>query len=431
MQRLNKYIRLTAAAVMLMAMPQSGTAEDTLVMAMPQSGTAQDTPGTAQDTAATAQDTAATAPLRFSLLTCTPGTDVYAHFGHTAILMDDGATGRAVVYNYGCFDSSQDHFVMNFVKGDTNYMLEEEPLQFFLWRYGQMGNGVTEQQLNLTASEALRLKALLAENVKPVNQTYLYNWLYDNCTERARDIIEQAVEGQIVYEGQERTVTARQMLHEKLVAAPWLRLGIDLLLGQEIDTLAPRRLQMFIPNAYQAEIDSATIVAADGTRRPLVSQSRLLLAESSRNREVPSPFKPAVMFGLLLAGILLQSAYDIMHRKLTLWLDVALHTVQGLAGVLIAYLFCFSKHPAVDSNWQVILLNPLFLGYAIWLAVVTLKGKTNTLATANLAVTAVFLLLMLAVPQSFNPSVWLVALILLARAITQTICKTTYTKSNS
>jgi len=367
-------------------------------------------------------------PLHFSLLTCTPGTDAYAHFGHTAILMEEG--GEAVVYNYGCFDSSQRHFVLNFVKGDTNYRLEQETRRFFLWRYSELGNGVTEQVLNLTPAEARRLKALLAENLRPENQTYLYSWLYDNCTERARDIIEQAVEGTVVYERTERAVTARQMLHEKLQAALWLRLGIDLLLGQEIDTLAPRRLQMFIPSYYQAEIDSACIVGTDGTRRPLVSRAGELLTESAKNHETPSPLSPVVVFSLLLMAVCGVSAYDAKQNQLSMWLDVTLHTLQGLAGVIVAYLFCFSKHPAVDSNWQVVLFNPLFLCYAIWLLICTVQRRNNWLAPVNLAVTAAFLVLMLMVRQTFNPAIWLVALILLARAITQTKCRKTYIQNN-
>ena len=139
----------------------------------------------AQDTLRT--DSADVLPLRFALLTCTPGTDAYAHFGHTAILKV--SEQQPTVYNYGCFDATQKYFLFNFIAGNTNYLLEDEPLLYFLQRYSQMGNGVTLQLLNLKDSENERLSELLAENMQTENQTYLYNWLYDNCTERALDII--------------------------------------------------------------------------------------------------------------------------------------------------------------------------------------------------------------------------------------------------
>lgn len=382
-----------------------------------------------------AQVTQEEGTLRFSLLTCTPGTDAYAHFGHTAIRMDDTKTGLSVVYNYGCFDYSQHNFILNFVRGNTNYLLEKEMLRFFLWRYHQLGNGVTEQKLNLTADEAARLEQLLVENVRPENQTYLYSWLYDNCTERARDIIEEAVKGtddkaDVIYEKSEKTITARQMLHEKLTQAPWLRLGIDMVLGEEIDRPIDRRLQMFIPNYYEAELDSAVIVAADGTRRPLVKAKQEMLAPSPENNEVASPLSPLLVFGLLLLAVVLISAWDMKRGKSSTWLDVLLHTAQGCGGIIVAYLFFFSKHPAVDSNWQVILFNPLFLCYAIWLLMCTVQSRNNVLTPVNLAVTATFIVLMLTVRQSFNPAVYLMALILLVRAIIQIKCRKTYIQNN-
>ena len=353
--------------------------------------------------------------LRFSLLTCTPGTDAYAHFGHTAILAVDEIAEKNAVFNYGCFDASQEHFVLNFIKGDTNYQLDAETLKFFLWRYSETGNGVTEQVLNLTAEEKERLMKLLLENVRPENQTYLYNWLYDNCTERARDIIEQAVDGKVVYERRERTVTVREMLHEKMENSPWLRLGIDLLLGQEIDQPAPRRTQMFIPNYFQAEIDSAYIVGIDGTRRPLVKETNQLLED--KNQETASPLSPLVVFSLLLAVTVCISVIDWRRRKLLVGYDVVLHCAQGVAGIIIAYLFCCSKHPAVDSNWQVVLFNPLALCYAVWLVFCKVKKRKNRLAAVNLAVCGVFVVLMLTVKQVFNPAVYLMALILMIRGV--------------
>jgi len=395
MQFIKRYILLTALVVM--TFPLRGHGEEAVTDSL--------------------QEENVQVNIRFSLLTCTPGTDAYAHFGHTAILMVDERTGKREVYNYGCFDSSQKNFVLNFVKGDTNYMLEAESEHFFLWRYGENGNGVTEQRLNLTEEEALCLKAILEENVRPENQTYLYNWLYDNCTERARDVIEQAVKGKIVYERKERNVTAREMLHEKLQNAPWLCLGIDLLLGEEIDTVIGRRTQMFIPDYYMSEIDSATIVTADGRRRPLVEATSIKLEESARNQETPSPLSPVVVFSALLLASVGLTVVDFKRRKNAVWFDVLLHTVQGLAGIVIAYLFFFSKHPAVDSNWQVVLFNPLALCYAVWVAICAMKGKKNRLATVNLAVCMGFVILMFIVRQSFHPAVYLMALCLLTRGI--------------
>jgi hypothetical protein len=365
--------------------------------------------------------------LHFALLTCTPGTDAYAHFGHTAIMMTDEASGQAVVYNYGCFDSSQDHFVWNFVKGDTNYKLEEEPLDYFLWRYSETGNGVTRQQLNLTPTEALRLRQLLARNLQPANQTYLYNWLYDNCTERARDIIAEATLGDIVYTKGDTMTTVRQMLHEKLTQAPWLRLGIDLVLGSEIDRPADRHTRMFLPDSYMAELSQAYIRQPGTKSRPLVAYTSQLLTERDPGREVAGLLTPTVAFMLLLAAVAAISARDIRRHRPTLWLDVVLSIMQSLAGAILIFLFCCSKHPATKANSQIALFMPtIFIYIAMLCRHLQSKLTQGTPAAitqtapawTNVALLATFAVLTLALHQSINPAVWLIALTLLTRAAT-------------
>ena len=387
-----------------------------VVMVMPQMSHAQDTCENAQDTIGQVE-TPYDDGLRFALLTCTPGTDAYAHFGHTAILAEDEISGKTAVFNYGCFDATQENFVLNFVKGNTNYKLDAETRKFFLWRYGENGNGVTEQELNLSAEEKKTLMKLLLENIRPENQTYLYNWLYDNCTERARDVIEQAVDGKVVYTRKERSITVREMLHEKLENSPWLRFGIDMVLGDEIDRQAERRVQMFIPDYFQAEIDSAFIVKADGSRRPLVKGTQQLL--ENKIQEKASPLSPMVVFGLLLLITLVISYYDLKKKRQTVWLDVTLHTLQGLAGIIIAYLFFFSKHPGVDSNQLVWMFNPVALCYALWIAVCHFRQKRNRLAILNMIVCVMNIVLMMGGHQVFNTAVYLIVAILFIRSVVQ------------
>lgn len=138
--------------------------------------------------------------LSVSVLTCTPGADLYAKFGHTALRVQNHTNQNDVVFNYGCFDGAANDFMWKFLLGQTDYLLEAEPYESFVARYGRMGNGVTEQTLNLSQEESLQLAYLLLENIRPENQQYRYMWLYDNCTERARNMVEHAVNGKIVYQ---------------------------------------------------------------------------------------------------------------------------------------------------------------------------------------------------------------------------------------
>lgn len=365
--------------------------------------------------------------LRASLITCTPGTDVYAHFGHTAIRLINFANGTDIVFNYGCFDSSQSDFVIKFIKGETDYVVDAEDGSFFFGRYHKMGNGAVEQLLNLTQDECIKLAELLFENIKPENRGYRYNWLYDNCTTRARDMIEKAINGKVVYEKEISPLTARDELHECLANNSWLELGIDLLLGTEIDTIAPRKIQQFIPAHYKSDLDAAYIINKDGSRRSMLADTVDVLDEDQKNQVGDTWITPNLVFCIILILAIILSIIDwrekrraIQYRrnaKTNIWFDIILHIVQGVAGIIIGYLFFFSEHPAVDSNWQIIIFNPLFILYAIYLGYCRSANKKNSLAYVNLMVIILFCIVVTLTKQQINTAVYIITLTLLIRAI--------------
>ncbi|MBO7593187.1 MAG: DUF4105 domain-containing protein [Bacteroidaceae bacterium] len=380
-------------------------------------------PVSAQDASAVEDSATATLPLdsiEISILTCTPGKDMYAKFGHTALRVRDYTIHRDVVFNYGCFDYNASNFVLKFLLGQTDYLLDAEEFEYLKYRYGMLGNGVSEQVLNLSQEEANRLLALLLENLRPENQEYRYNWLYDNCTERARDVIEKAVDGRIEYAGMvDEEMTVRDMLHKCLEKSPWVSFGIDMILGDEIDRKVDKRIMMFLPNVFKTELDGAYIVKSNGEKLKYVARRSKVLEDTNGPDEAYLLGSPLFVFSLLLLCTIGLTLKEFKRKQITGWLDVTLHTCQGLAGLLVAFLFFLSEHPAVDSNWLVILFNPIPLFYAGWLLYCYKKRKRNLLSYVNLAVTAGFLVTMAVCPQSFNIAMWLLALSLLVRALSQ------------
>lgn len=358
--------------------------------------------------------------IEVSILTCTPGKDMYAKFGHTALRVRDYTIRKDVVFNYGCFDYNANNFVLKFLLGQTDYLLDAEEFDFLKYRYGLLGNGVSEQVLNLSQEEANRLLMLLLENLRPENQEYRYNWLYDNCTERARDMIEKAVDGKIEYSDKvDENVTVRDMLHKCLDKSPWVSFGIDMILGDEIDRKVDKRIMMFLPDVFKTESEGAYIKKSNGEQVEYVAGRSQVLEDINGPEEAHLLGSPLFVFSLVLLcsiGLMLQ---EFKRKQKTVWLDVTLHICQGLAGLLVAFLFFFSEHPAVDSNWLVIIFNPLPLFYAGWMLYCHKKGRRNTLSYVNLAAIAGFLVTMAVCPQSFNVAMWLVVLSLLVRALSQ------------
>lgn len=364
--------------------------------------------------------------LRVSLLTCTPGSDVYAHFGHSAIRIRNLNTDEDIVFNYGMFDYRVESFVFRFVKGETDYTLGAEYANAFFIRYGVKGEGITEQILNLTPYEAEKLYYLIRVNYLPENRQYRYNFLYDNCTTRARNIIEKSVDGQVVYDISNRDLTFRNILREFTKDSPWLEFGIDFVLGEEVDHVVDREQQMFIPSYYMHDMDSAFIMRSDGRRVKLVAEVDTPLVEQKKAEDslLSMIFTPMTVFVCLFVLTLVVSIRDIKKKSVSWGYDAMLLLLQGLAGIVVAFLFFFSEHPAVGTNWLVLIFNPLPLVWLPMMVVCAVRRKTDVIYFANMAVLAAFVLAMPIFPQSFNPAMVPLVFTLLLRSVINVFVRT-------
>ena len=121
-----------------------------------------------------------------SLITCSPGSEIYELCGHEAVRVRGILHGQPVdsIWNYGVFDFTEPNFIYRFVKGETDYRLAGYPFYWFLPEYQEAGRTVTEQDLNLSQTEASRFLNILREEAKPENCKYRYNYVKDNCATR-------------------------------------------------------------------------------------------------------------------------------------------------------------------------------------------------------------------------------------------------------
>jgi len=197
---------------------------------------------------------------KISLLTASPWHGaVYALFGHTAIRVQDDSTGVNAVFNYGYFDSSQPNFIYHFVRGETDYILGVTSFEEFLSEYAYKGQQVIAQELNLTTDEKQQLYEALYVNALPENRKYRYNYFYDNCSTRPRDMVEKYTKGELKYPPTPREQTYRDLVHECVEAYPWLLFGIDLVIGNSADRPIDVREKMFIPRYLMDSFDGAIV----------------------------------------------------------------------------------------------------------------------------------------------------------------------------
>lgn len=367
----------------------------------------------------TAARASETDSIRVSLMTCSPGSEIYALFGHTAIRVEVPSQDIDWVYNYGMFSFNTPHFVLRFVTGETDYQLGIIPYPYFEEEYRERGSYVVEQELNLRPEEKVRLVGILQRNYLPENRTYRYNYFYDNCTTRARDRIEESIAGRVVYPVNRQATTFRQIIHRFTTGHPWDEFGIDLVLGAEADRAIDTRTQMFSPFVMMAEADSAVIRQADGETRPLVKATRRVVEASAQPSESSFPLSPMTCACLLLALSAVVSWAEWRHGMPSWWFDTLLFALQGLAGCIVAFLFFFSLHPTVGSNYLLIILNPIPLIYLPWMIYKSLKGRKDAYHVGSTVVLTLFIVFWWLIPQKITLVILPLALSLLMRSVTR------------
>ena len=214
--------------------------------------------------------------IKISLLTCSPHDEVYSVYGHTAIRYVNLNNGEDWTFNYGIFNFNKPFFTLRFIFGFTDYQLGVIPFEFFKQEYSKENRQVIEQELNLTSEEKYNIYKALRDNYLPQNRVYRYNFIYNNCTTKARDIIETNIKGKIIYPEEEDDVSIRDLIHECTEDYPWLKFGDDLCLGLVADFDADRKTQQFLPLYLMRDYSKASI-EHNGNKRPLVKKESIII----------------------------------------------------------------------------------------------------------------------------------------------------------
>ena len=291
--------------------------------------------------------------IQISLLTCSPGKEVWAQYGHTAIRYYDKESGEDLAINYGIFSLDQTYFIPRFVLGMTDYRMGVQPMDMFLAQYSYEGRGVVEQVLNLSAEDKEVIYKALQENMKPENVVYRYNYFFDNCTTRARDMLVNHLHGKVVYPPAEEDATFRSMIHKWNNKYEWSQFGEDLLLGVNADRKTTKSEQQFLPENLRSDFDKAKY-----NGKPLVKETNVLLDAETEVVEPVFPLSP-LSVALIFAVISLVMMLFSYRRQQVYWAwDLALMLTSGLMGIIF-FVMIFSQHPCVSLNFILLFFNPL------------------------------------------------------------------------
>ena len=299
--------------------------------------------------------------VEISLLTCSPHDEIYSLYGHTAIRYQDHSSGADYAINYGVFSFHKPYFVLRFVFGLTDYEMGVQYFDDFCREYIYYGASVTQQTLNLTDNEKKKITDALLKNYLPENRIYRYNFFYNNCTSKARDIIADNIDGKIVYRNKlDKSVSFRDFIHSCTKENRWSEFGNDILLGVNADRNTTRKDQQFLPENLMKDFSNAVIVDKAGKQRKLVKETKDVVDKVTCVNTASSIPSPTSCACILLGITVLVSALGWATKKRLIIFDAIMLCAVGLTGLLL-FVMIFSQHPATSINLQILLLNPLAL----------------------------------------------------------------------
>ncbi len=366
---------------------------------------------------ASAQDSSR---LRISLLTCTPGNELYSIFGHSAIRIIDSNNVNDLVFNYGTFNFNDEEFYIKFIKGKLKYFVSVQQTEDFIYSYTEEGRGITEQILNLSEQEKNNIKHALIENLKEENKYYQYDFFYDNCTTRLRDIISKNKQPNPIlpYVMPEKT-RFRQAIYMYLNKSEqhWSKLGIDLLLGAKTDKIMSAEEQEFLPENLMNALDHCT-------NQKLVSEKVQLTPPTFVNQISKSLFTPNFCFWIFFAVMFsLSFVKNKFVSIITTGLDFTILFFTGALGILFIFMWFGTDHIMTKNNYNLLWALP-----TNFIAAFFIKSKLKIIR--NYFVFLAFFLSLVLLCWNFLPQQLNVSLIPIILAIIVRLYRVTSQKLN-
>ena len=287
-----------------------------------------------------------------SVLSIGPGYLLNDSFGHSAIRVKDPLYNFDVVYDYGRYDFEAEGFYLDFAQGKLNYMIGRTEFEDFLSFYEYQNRRVQEQQLNLSTKQKTAFYYFLTENIKPKNQSYPYDFFYNNCATKITDAIESILEDQITYlpPSTFEQDTFRNLIRSDLNQNSWGSLGIDVALGSKIDQLASVKEHLFLPKNLYLLLENAQIGSTD---LKIVKKSKILTS-SSFVKTFEGFSSPLAILSLIAFAILFVTFRDHKKNKRSKWLDVSLFAFTGLIGLALLLLWFATDHTATSDNYNLL-----------------------------------------------------------------------------
>ena len=334
--------------------------------------------------------------IMFSVVTIGPyESELYSAFGHSGIRYVDKKNNIDHFYNYGIFDFNQPNFYVNFLNGKLLYMVAKYDYRTAEKYYINEDRYIKEQVLDLNESEKILLYNILEQNIRPENRTYLYNYVYDNCATKIRDVLQNVYGESLSFTSEPEKKSFRQLMDLYLEKNKWGDLGIDICLGPEIDYDVSFDEEMFLPDYLFKGIENAV---RDGDKN-IISKTNIinLQKEDFQSYSLSPHYIFLIFFIISIYLSFRQVKYGIKYFVF----DSIYLMVSGIIGCLLVYLWFFTDHLSL-YNFNIVWAMP----FNIIISILILVNPNSSLVKWYMFLYCVLLFSLLIlwnwIPQNLN-----------------------------
>lgn len=332
-------------------------------------------------------------------MTMGPGGAIYERYSHNAIRIRDSSRGTDVAYNYGLFDMGESGFVGNFVSGRMMYWMEGWDTQKTAELYVRDNRSVSFQELNLTPGQRVKLRDFLKWNCLEENKRYRYDYFTQNCSTKVRDVLDEALGGQIKRQLQAVNTPHTLRWHSRRIGSynPAIYLGLDALMGHAVDRPLSAWEEGFLPLKLQEHLRHVMVSDEAGASSPLVKREWVVY-RSTRPAEAEEA--PRFWPWLLASGVIWGALLALLGRlgRERRWARISLATVGALwtfilgTGGLVGVVFwALTSHTATYRNENLLQISPLALPLIVLIPAMALRRRWAAKGSFWLAATILLL----------------------------------------
>lgn len=318
--------------------------------------------------------------LSVKLLTVGQGDPVYLWYGHIALVIEDHARERNLIFDFGVFDFKQQNFYTNFAMGRLYYRVVATYLEPRIMNIEAQRRNSRMLTLNLPPEKRYALYSYLLTHIQEEHAVYLYHHYYDNCSTRIRDVIDYAVDGQLSKWAKtvESEFTYRQHIRRYSEAGPAMDFLLNFLQSSVIDRPITLWDEFFLPDRLERALLDFTYFDENGETRDLVTGSQVVTTFESRNgipENKGAPWGYALLIGTAWAGLGVLMIMK-MGRRGEGFFHIVHGLVLGVLGTVLLFMMVATDHDVTYGNMNILLANPMHLVIAIGGILMLFKRKS-------------------------------------------------------